>query len=513
MNNNPFVSIIVPVYNSSNFIKETIKCVEEQTYKNYEAIFIDDCSSDNSAQIIEEYAKKDSRIKLIKLKRNKGTAFARNIGIRKAKGRFLAFLDSDDFWIKTKLESQLKFISDNKYEFIYSSYRYMSDNGEKISNAIRIKKKINYNYILADNGIAMLTVMIDLEKIPKRYCYFPESKIEDLLNWWSILKRGYVAHGQKEALALYRKVKNSRGSNKFEMIKNRWYSYRKLERFTVIRSSYYLVKYAVKASMKRINIWKLRDKYNELEVAVSVMNMKSDKEVEEQIGKQNIKSKYLIINQTKNKDTKIKNQNVISKCETGLSKSRNVAIENSSSDIVCFSDDDIIYEDDYEETILKAHNKYRDADIICFYIESKNKERKTKRMHSGKIRYIRSMRVFSPEITFKRESIIKNGLLFNENFGAGTFVNRGEEQLFIYSALKKKMKVLFVNKKIAEAEQKESLWFNGFDEDFFVKQGILFKSMSPRFYKLLIYQYAIRKYNLYHKNLSMKKAINTMLGK
>ncbi len=513
MNNSPLVSIIVPVYNSSKFLKDTIKSIEEQTYKNYEVIFIDDCSSDNSVQIIENYAKENSKVHIIKLKRNRGTAIARNIGIRKAKGRYLSFLDSDDYWIKEKLDYQIKFITENDYEFIYSSYRYMSSDGEKISTPIKITKKIDYKYILADNGIAMLTVMIDLEKIPKRYCYFPTSNIEDLLNWWSILKKGYVAYGQEQPLALYRKVKNSRGSNKFEMIKYRWQAYRKQEKFSIFKSMYYLLIYAIKATLKRINSWKWREKYEELEVAVSTMNLYSNEEIEELMDRLKIKSEYLVINQIENQNTKITNPKVINRCEKGLSRSRNVAINNLSSEIVCLADDDIVYEEDYKQTILEAHNKYRKADIICFYVESKNPNRKTKRMHTGKVGYIRSMRIFSPEITFKKDAIIKNGLKFDENFGAGAFVNRGEEQLFIYSALKKKMKVLFINKKIGEVYQEESTWFNGFDEEFFKKQGILFKEMSPKFYKLYIIQYAIRKYFLYQKKLSISKAVKLMMGK
>ena len=110
------------------------------------------------------------------------------------------------------------------------------------------------------------------------------------------------------------------------------------------------------------------------------MNLQSDKEIEELINRLNVKSNYLVVNQVENRNTKITNPKVINRCEKGLSRSRNVAINNVSSEIVCLADDDIVYEENYKQTILEAHNKYRKADIICFYVESKNPNRKTKRI-------------------------------------------------------------------------------------------------------------------------------------
>lgn len=112
MTNNDLVSIIIPVYNSSKYIEETIKSIEKQTYNNYEAIFIDDGSCDNSVEIIEKYIAQNSKIRLIKIS-HKGVSEARNIGIREASGRFLTFLDSDDIWLENKLEKQINFIKEN----------------------------------------------------------------------------------------------------------------------------------------------------------------------------------------------------------------------------------------------------------------------------------------------------------------------------------------------------------------------------------------------------------------
>ena len=117
------VSIITPTYNSSIFIEETIRSVLNQTYTNWEMLITDDCSSDNTLQIIEAYQAKDERIKVFRLETNSGAGVARNISIRKASGKFIAFCDSDDKWLPQKLEKQINFLHKNNQSFTYSSYK------------------------------------------------------------------------------------------------------------------------------------------------------------------------------------------------------------------------------------------------------------------------------------------------------------------------------------------------------------------------------------------------------
>lgn len=513
MESNNLISIIIPVYNSSKYIKDTIESIEMQTYENYEAIFIDDNSEDNSVDIIEEFKKKNDKIKLIKLKKHKGVSKARNIGIKIAKGRYLTFLDSDDIWLDKKLEKQLKFIQENNYEFVYCSYRYMSDDGTKIGKKIRIKQKVNYKEALLNIRILTITTMIDLNKIPKKYCYMPESKIEDIITWWNILKKGYIAYGQDEVLAYYRKTKNSKSSNKYKEVYYRWNAYRKIEKLGLIKTMYYYFNYIINAISKRITLMKLKDKYKEIEVGLSTMNLDNDNEVDKLIKKMKITSKYIIINQNEKENISITNKKVITKKEKGISKSRNEIIKSSESEIVLLSDDDVVFEKDYEQTIVNAWNKYQDSDIICFFVESQNKKRKIKRIKTGKVNYINAMKIVSVEITFKREKIIENNLYFNENFGAGTELNRGEDIIFLYEALKKGLKIRFINKKIGEVEQKTSSWFKEYNEEYFKIQGKVFKKMAPKYYKILCLQYAIRKYYKYHKNISFIDSIKNMLEK
>lgn len=250
-----------------------------------------------------------------------------------------------------------------------------------------------------------------------------------------------------------------------------------------------------------------------VQVAISTQDLKNDFEVNDLLEKMNLKTDYIIINQTLQKNIAIKNDKVITKYEKGLSKSRNTAIQEVTGDIVLFADDDVVYQDNYENVLQEAWKKYKDADIICFYVKSRNPKRKTKRMWTGRVGYIKSMRIVSFEISFKKKSIQENHLMFNENFGAGAKINRGEEQIFLCDAIRKGMKVIFVNKKIGEAKQEKSSWFTGYNLDFLKAQSEVFKKMSPKYYKLFAFQYAIRKYFLYRENISIKDAISAMLGK
>lgn len=246
---------------------------------------------------------------------------------------------------------------------------------------------------------------------------------------------------------------------------------------------------------------------NDIEVAVSTQNLES---YDDLIKKMKITSDCLIINQYDGTAT-LNNKNVINKNEKGLSKSRNEAIKNAKNDIILIADDDVSYNDNYKEIVVDAYNKYPNADIICFYVKSNNNKRKTKKMMTGKINHLRAMKIISSEISFKRLSIINNNLNFDEHYGAGTKFDRGEEQIFLYEALKKGLKILFVNKQIGEVNHDNSTWFLKYDKNFFYIQGQVFKRLSPKFYKLLIIQYAIRKYFLYRHTINFKDAISCML--
>lgn len=235
------VSIITPLYNAEKYITETINSVINQTYKNWEMIIIDDCSSDNGAQIVKEYEKKDKRIKYIKLEENSGAAIARNIGIEKAKGEFIGFLDSDDLWKKDKLEKQINFMRQNEIAFSFTQYEKIDEESNKLNILVDVPSvPIGYRRCLLTTPIGCLTAVYSVKKLGK--VYMPQiRKRQDIGLWLKILKNGIKAVPLKENLAEYRLVKGSTSFNKKSLLRYQWFLYRKIEKISVIESLFFLV--------------------------------------------------------------------------------------------------------------------------------------------------------------------------------------------------------------------------------------------------------------------------------
>lgn len=210
------VSVIIPTYNSEKYIDETLNSVLAQTYREFEIIIIDDCSKDNTWEIIKEYEKKYNNIVCLKQERNKGVAEARNRGINKATGRYIAFLDSDDLWDKEKLEKQIKLLKNTKEAVTCTKIRMINEKGEKLNNKCPMIEKISFNFLLRNTIIATSSVMIDREKIEK--IKFPDRRsTEDYSLWLNLLKKHDII-GSLEELTFYRKTSNSLSSNKFKEI-------------------------------------------------------------------------------------------------------------------------------------------------------------------------------------------------------------------------------------------------------------------------------------------------------
>lgn len=250
------VSIITPVYNCEKFISETIECVLCQSYKNFEMILVDDCSLDNSAKIIKKYAKKDKRIRYVKLDDNSGAAIARNKALEESKGRFIAYLDADDKWNKDKLEKQVKFMLENNYAFTCTDYEKIDENGNSLK-IIKIPKKVDYNLFLRNTIIQTVGVMVDTFVTGKDLLMMPNiRRRQDAATWCQLLKAGYDCYDVPEVLSYYRVVSNSLSSNKFKAIKMNWYWYRKIEKLSLFKTFYCFIGYAFNAVKKRIYVKK-----------------------------------------------------------------------------------------------------------------------------------------------------------------------------------------------------------------------------------------------------------------
>lgn len=243
------VSIITPSYNCVDYISDTIISIRAQTYTNWELLITDDCSTDSSVQVIQSFMATDPRIKLFKLKKNSGAGVARNNSIREAKGRYIAFCDSDDRWYPTKLEEQLRFMQEKDCAFSYTSYDTCDESGN-IVGYVECLKSISYSKIIRDNGIGCLTAVYDSQKIGKHY--MPSiRKRQDWCLWIDIIRNHERALGLQKTLALYRIRSGSISSNKLEMLKYNFNVYHEVLKFNrlvsaVLLGGYFLPYYFYK---------------------------------------------------------------------------------------------------------------------------------------------------------------------------------------------------------------------------------------------------------------------------
>lgn len=246
--NNELVTIIMPIYNEEKYLQEAIQSIVEQTYVNWELICINDASTDQSLELLNQY--KSDKIKIISLQKNSGSAIARNEGIKQAKGRYIAYLDGDDYYHKNKLEKQLTFMQKNQYAITYTGYAFFNEN-KKIKH-VKVPTKLTYKDYLKNTMITSLGIMIDTTRIPKEQLYMQDLKIaEDTKTWLNILKQGEIAYGINETLGYYRQGKNSKSNNKIKATKAVWNIYIN-EEIPKTKAVYYFLCYVLNAIKKRI---------------------------------------------------------------------------------------------------------------------------------------------------------------------------------------------------------------------------------------------------------------------
>ena len=248
------ISIITPAYNAERFIGEAIESVLAQSYSNWEMIITDDCSSDQTIEIIKSYQQTDERIKLIQLAENSGSAIARNTSMDHASGSFLAFLDSDDQWLPDKLVKQLDFMLEKDIAFSFTKYVRIEEDGTETNAITEAPETVDYNELMKHCVIGCLTVMLDKDKIGNERMINIRTR-QDYVFWLTIMKTGFLAYGLTEVLAKYRLVEGSISSNKVKAAKQNWYVYRHIEKQSILKSSWYFLNYAIRSV---VNVIKFR---------------------------------------------------------------------------------------------------------------------------------------------------------------------------------------------------------------------------------------------------------------
>ncbi|MFM9989436.1 glycosyltransferase family 2 protein [Flavobacterium sp.] len=249
---NELVSIITPTYNSAKYISETIQSVQKQTHKNWEMIIVDDCSQDETVEIIQNFMNEDHRIHLLQLNKNSGAAKARNFGIEKVTGKHMTFLDADDIWFTDFIENSIKTINEKKINFVFSSYKRSNENLEFIYSDFIVPERVTYTDILKTNSISCLTAFINVEVLGIKK--MPDVlKRQDMGLWLQYLKEIPYAYGIQEPKAIYRIRENSLSRNKKNLLKYQWQFYREVEKLSFLSSIYYMLNWMYRGFMKYRN--------------------------------------------------------------------------------------------------------------------------------------------------------------------------------------------------------------------------------------------------------------------
>lgn len=241
-------SVIIPAYNCERTISYTLNSVLNQTYPYLEVIVVDDCSDDKTAEIINTYAKADSRVKYLRNSKNSGVAQTRNNGIKNASGDYIAFIDSDDIWNSDKLEKQLLY-HDGACKFTFTGYDLINENGEKLGVEFKVPKTVNEKELLKKNIIALSSVIID-KSIVTEDLMKKEYSHEDYAAWLELLKTNKCAYGVNETLMHYRMTPNTRSFNRFDGAKKVYQIYKCYCKFGIVKRYYYMTIYLLKSLSK-----------------------------------------------------------------------------------------------------------------------------------------------------------------------------------------------------------------------------------------------------------------------
>ena len=243
------VSIIIPYFNDPINIRSCIDSVLNQTYKNFEIIIIDDENTLNSKKILKKLSKKNKKIKIFFTKKNLGVSYSRNLGIKNSRGKFIAFLDSDDLWKKNKLKFQLDEIKKRKLDVCYTNYHAINQN-EKVLYEVTAPKKLKYFDLLRQCPICCSSVVLKKSILKKNKFRLIKTK-EDYELWLRLSKKNFLFGGINKYFTIYRVRKNTLSSKHFNKLYNAFKIYNHYNKFNPIFSFYCICRLYFNAFIKK----------------------------------------------------------------------------------------------------------------------------------------------------------------------------------------------------------------------------------------------------------------------
>lgn len=242
-NERPLVSVIMPSYNAEAFLSAAIASVVGQTESRWELIIIDDCSTDRSFRIAQQWRSRDERITALRNEVNSGVARTRNRGIGMARGQYIAFLDSDDVWLPEKLERQIAKMREANAQICYCSYAIIGESGDPVRADYLVPTRARFRDILKENYMQCSAMVIRAD-IVKKIRFNPSYYHEDYVLGLDMLRAGYKAVGCREILLQWRYLAHSRSFDKRKGAANRWRIYRSYLKLPFWQAAYCFTWYA-----------------------------------------------------------------------------------------------------------------------------------------------------------------------------------------------------------------------------------------------------------------------------
>ena len=246
------ISVIMAAYNAEKTIEQAMTSVLNQSYANLELFVVNDCSKDNTVEIIERLATSDKRVRLINNAKNSGVSYTRKHGLDESRGDWIAILDSDDAWTPDKLEKQIKLQKEKNADLLYTGSAFMDADGNPVDWYLHTPSEITYRQLLKQNLLSNSSSLVRKELYSKFYA-IGDGMHEDFAIWLSILKTGRKAYGVDEPLLIYRLTKTSKSGNKVTAAKMNWKTYRYIG-MNVFQAFYYECWYVVKGLLKYRNL-------------------------------------------------------------------------------------------------------------------------------------------------------------------------------------------------------------------------------------------------------------------